>query len=292
MAKLSHYLEYGISWLGIGMARALPASAADRLACLLGRLAYRLLKSRRRIATENLRRAMGETLPADQVELVVRQAFEHAAQSVIEMTRIASCARKRSDDIFIWEGLEKMRRVYAEGRGGIIVTAHFGGFELLTVPLCASGIPMNFMTGVQHNQKVNALANRLRQGVSAGFFPVDKGVRDVFRVLKKGEFLGLISDQHAPSGVVVEFFGRPAATPRGPATFAVRSGAPVLPVMMRRERYDRYVVTVGDPIYPPGSGDQDADVLTITAAYTRYFETVVRQYPGQWLWTHRRWKVD
>jgi KDO2-lipid IV(A) lauroyltransferase len=78
---------------------------------------------------------------------------------------------------------------------------------------------------------------------------------------------------------------------KGPALFAVRCGSPILPFLLRRERYDRHVIMAGDPIYPPESGDLEADILAMTEAYTRFFEDGIREYPDQWMWTHRRWKV-
>jgi KDO2-lipid IV(A) lauroyltransferase len=152
---------------------------------------------------------------------------------------------------------------------------------------------MDFLIGTQHNAKVDDLLVGFRKAMGVGVIRLSTSARSVFKALKQNRVTGLVADQHASSGgVVTEFFGRPAATPRGPALFAIRANCPLLPMLIRRERYDRHVVIKGEPIYPPHSGDEEADIRQMTTAYTKFFEKSIRQYPDQWLWTHRRWKLD
>lgn len=290
MAKLSHNLEFVATWIAVRLARMLPAAPADALAVGLGRLAHRLLSSRRRVARDNIVRAMGDDLADSQIDEVVRQSFVHAARSVLELARM-NWYVQRIDEVFETTDMDKFERAQREGRGGLVVMAHYGGFEVIGAWLANLDVAMNFMTGVQHNPRVNLFMQQRRAETGAGLLPVDKGVRQVFKVLRGGQFLALISDQHAPSGVIVDFFGRPAATPKGPAAFSVKCRSPILPLVCKRLRRDRFRVIVGDLIYPPDSGDSEADIRNLTQQYTRWFEDVIRRDPGQWLWTHRRWKV-
>ncbi len=77
---------------------------------------------------------------------------------------------------------------------------------------------------------------------------------------------------------------------KGPALLAYRTGCPIVPLAFNRESYDRHVVYCGEPIYPPNTGNEEADLLTMTKAYFKYFEDHIRKFPEQWMWTHRRWK--
>jgi KDO2-lipid IV(A) lauroyltransferase len=292
MAKLSHEIEYLATLLGVKLAQALPNRIADSFGAALGSLAHLMLASRRRITHDNLRRAMGETLTEEQRDQIVREVFRHTGRTLIEFARLGRLVKGGLDDLIVGDGLEHLQQVHDEGRGGIVVTAHFGSFELFGAWVGTRGYPMDFLTGVQHNHKVNDLLNGFRREIGVGLISIDRSLKPVFKALKANRLIGLISDQHAPSGVVVDFFGRPAATPKGPAAFAVKARAPILPFVMRRESGRRHVVMAGQPIYPPGSGDDDKDIQDVTAAYTRYFEECVRRYPDQWLWTHRRWKLD
>jgi KDO2-lipid IV(A) lauroyltransferase len=152
---------------------------------------------------------------------------------------------------------------------------------------------MDFLMGTQHNEKIDKMLVGFRKAMGVGVIQLSTSTRSVFKALKQNHLTGLVADQHASSGgVAVQFFGRPAATPRGPALFAIRANCPLLPMMLHRERYDRHTVIKGIPIYPPNTGDEEADIAAMTIEYTKFFESVIRKYPDQWLWTHRRWKLD
>ena len=292
MAKLSHETEYLATLLGVKLAQAMPPGLADSFGATLGSLVHFALASRRRITHDNLKRALGESLSDTERKLIVKNVFRNTGRTLIEFARIGRTIKGGLEEIIVGDGLDHLKEVHDKGKGGIVVTAHFGSFELFGAWVGTRGYPMDFLTGVQHNQKVNSLLNGFRREIGVGLVSIDRTLRPVFKALRANRLIGLIADQHAPSGVVVDFFGRPAATPKGPAAFAVKAKAPILPFVMRRERYNRHVVMAGDPIYPPASGDSERDILTMTSAYTCFFEDCIRKYPDQWLWTHRRWKVD
>ncbi len=292
MAKISHTLEYWGAASGIAIAQALPAKLADKFGSWLGSAAGLVLRSRRKIAMENLRRAMLEHTE-EQRKAIVDEVFRNTGRTLVEFARfgtlgIAGVKRlvPESDCSEITEAMEK-------GRGGIILTAHFGCWELLGAWAGTFGYQMDFLMGTQHNEKVDNLLVGLRKGMGFGVIRLSTSARSVFKALKQNHLTGMVADQHASSGsLIVPFFGRPASSPRGPAVFAIRANCPLLPMMLKREQFNRHVVIKGKPIYPPNSGDEEADIRSMTEEYTAFFEATIRKYPGQWLWTHRRWKVD
>lgn len=292
MASLKHNLEYLGMRLAVGLAQSLSASAADRLAVRLAGLAHALLGSRRRIAAENMKRAFGSAYTEEQYSDLVRRVFNNFVRTTIEFSRFEKLGREGVRAIVDPQGREIMTEALSHGKGAIIVTAHFGNWELLGAWPAAEGIPMDFLVGRQHNAKVDALLNGYREAMGVGIIPLATSARSVFKALKQGRLTGMVADQHAASGgIVLNFFGRPASTPQGPALFSIRTGAPILPFLLRRERYDRHVVIPSPAIWPPNSGNEEADIRHITSAYTKVFEDGIRKYPDQWLWTHRRWKV-
>ncbi|MFH1373896.1 MAG: lysophospholipid acyltransferase family protein [bacterium] len=292
MARLSHHIEYGFTWLGVKLAGLMSARAADVFGATLGRLAYILLASRRHIAYDNLRRSLGDTVSPEETQAIVRRVFENIGRTLIEFARFGRIKPAGTRKIVVGDGEEHLQQTRREGRGGLVVTAHFGNWELLGSWVAAAGYPMDFLVGTQHNQKVDRLFNDFRRQMGVGIVSLKTSARGVFKCLRANRIAGLVSDQHASSGgVVVNFLGRPAATPRGPAAFAIRAGCPLLPFLIRRERYDRHVVMAGTPVYPPNSGNEEKDIETMTKAYTKFFEDGIRRYPDQWMWTHRRWKL-
>jgi len=292
MASLSHNLEYAAALTGVKLARIFTPRAADRLGVGLGSLAHAVLSSRRKIALYNLERALGAELSIDVRRRVAKEVFHNIGRSMIEFSRFGKTTLDDVRKLITGPGEEILARVHAEGKGGMVVTAHFGNWELLGVWVAACGYPMDFLIGTQHNEKVDRLLVGFRESMGVGIIRLSTSSRQVFKALKANHMTGLVSDQHSASGgVVLDFMGRPASTPKGPALFSIRTGAPLLPFLLRRERYDRHILIPGEPIYPPNSGDEEVDIAQMTKRYTRFFEQNIRKYPDQWMWTHRRWKV-
>ena len=293
MAKIRHTLEYAAVLCGVKLAQALSPRTADRLGAGLGSVAHAVLTSRRRIAHDNLKRALGDELTEEQRKVIVRNVFRNTGRTLVEFARFG---KTRQDGIrAIIEGPDPVafREALARGKGALVVSAHFGNWEMMGAWVATQGFPMDFLIGTQHNEKVDQLLVGFRKDIGVGIVRLSTSARSVFKSLKSNRVAGLVSDQHASSGgVILPFFGRPAATPRGPALFAIRAGCPIMPMVLRRERYDRHVVLAGPPIYPLNSGDEEKDIASMTKVYTGFFEESIRKYPDQWLWTHRRWKLD
>jgi len=293
MAKVSHQLEYAATICGVKLAQALSPKMADKLGAGLGSLAHTVLTSRRRIANENLRRAFGNELSDEQRAVVVKNVFRNAGRTMIEFARFRVLRQDGLRAIVEGPGLPELEEARSRGNGAIIVSAHFGNWEMMGAWIATQGFPMDFLIGTQHNLKVDQLLVEFREAMGVGIIRLSTSARSVFKTLKANRITGLVSDQHASSGgVTLPFFGRPAATPKGPALFAIRANSMLLPCVLRRKRHDHHVVMKGPAIYPPNSGNEEEDIRQMTAAYTKFFEDAIRQYPDQWLWTHRRWKLD
>jgi KDO2-lipid IV(A) lauroyltransferase len=116
-----------------------------------------------------------------------------------------------------------------------------------------------------------------------------RALPDIVDALRSGRIVGILLDQNASrrEGVFVPFFGVPASTSKGMALIALRTGAPVLPVFIRRRPDGRHVVDAGPPVPVPADGD----VVAFTRAFNEAIEAAIRRAPEQWFWLHRRWKT-
>lgn len=292
MATLNHRVEYLAVLCLAALVRLIPAPVSDLLGAGLGRLAYYLLASRRRITIDNLRRGIGDSLTDEQIQETARAVFSNIGRTIFELPRLKRLGREDFDRIVVGSGEERIRQALSGGKGGILVAPHMGSWEMMSGWVTAQGFPVDLLIGIQHNSLVDELLIDLRRSMGVGVIRSDRGVRGVFKALKANRLIGVVADQHDPAnGVILDFFGRKAAQVRGPAAFSVKIGCPVIPMAIRRERYDRHVVMAGELIYPPCSGDVEQDIVDVTVKYTRFFEDIIRQYPDQWMWTHRRWKV-
>jgi len=292
MASLKHRFEHLVVWGAMLKARLLPARCADWMAAFLGTVAYYVLTSRRRLAIENLHRAFGGLYSNAQTRGLARRVFRNIGRTFVELARTPKLGEAGLKAGIVEAGREHILHAHGEGNGQIVVTAHFGNWERLGMWAGLQGIETGFMVYRQHNLLVNNLVNRLRVSLCGSIIEVPTQTKEVFRVLRRNGLVVMVCDQHAAAEtLVMDFLGRPAAVARGPALFAVRCGCPIIPFVMVRERFDRHIIKSGEPIYPPGSGDEDADIRAMTAAWVNFFEKWIREYPDQWMWTHNRWKV-
>lgn len=274
-------------------ARAMPPMMADMVGAWLGRTAHGLLISRRKVALENMRSALGEEMSEVLMRRNVLKVFESVGRTAIEVARFG---KTRPDDIrrFVTGyGAEQLARAHEMGKGCIVLTAHFGNWEYVGSWVAAMGYPMDILVYTQHNPVFDRLLNDLRKRMGVNVIKIGTNVRQVFRALNERHVIGIAADQHDPAGnLVIRFFGREAAASRGPAVFSLRTGAPILPVLLRREKFDRHVVMAGDLILPSEKGNEDEKVRCMIEQFHRFLEDSIRSYPDQWLWTHRRWKAD
>jgi Kdo2-lipid IVA lauroyltransferase/acyltransferase len=292
MARLTHRLEYVLARAVQMAAQPLSMAAADRVGAGLGRVMYHVLGSRRRIAADNIRCTIGERWEAGEVEELVRRVFANLGRTLLETARLGRYRPERIGDLVAGAGGEHLRRAHERGKGAVLAVAHYGNWELAGSWGLSLGYQIDYLTGIQHNPLVDDLIQRARGQLGVGLIPYRGGLRGVLKALKNNHFVAFACDQHAPrNAIVIEFLGRKAAVAIGPAQFAIRADSPILPFGFRRERYDRHIITAGEPVYPPHSGDEKADIRQMTLAYSRFFEQQIRAYPDQWMWTHRRWKL-
>lgn len=290
MAKLKHLIEYAAVRILAFWAQLLSARWADRLGAGLGTLVYHLAAGRRKIAGDNIRSTIGKSFAESEIESLTKKVFQNIGRTLIEIARFENLKSEEVSKIV--EGDSSiLKKIYDEGKGGIILTAHFGNWELLGTWPAVMGYPMHFLVGTQHNLEVDELLNSFRKKMGVGIISLAGSLRSIFKALKANHFVGIAADQHAPAGIRINFLGREASHARGPALFSIRTGAPICPFLIRRERFDKHIIISGEPIYPPNSGDEEKDIRTITLAFARFCEENIRLYPEQWMWTHRRWKL-
>jgi KDO2-lipid IV(A) lauroyltransferase len=190
------------------------------------------------------------------------------------------------------EGIEHLRAVFDRHGRAIVLTAHLGNWELLTLAPALTGYPLTVVARALDSAALGAWADRLRR--AAGVEVVDKrqALRPVLAALRRGRLVGVLLDQNTArrEGVFVPFFGRLASTSRSVALLAVRTSTPVVPAFTRRVAPGRHRITIHPALPIPEGRDEDT-VLALTARCTEAIENAVRAAPEQWLWAHDRWRT-
>lgn len=279
---------------GLGWALAqLPPGLGLWVGRRLGDLAYWVLPTRRAVASRNLARAFGGQRFQEELGQLCRESFRHLGMTLVEACtfffRPPSVLLSRVDV----EGVEHLKDAAAQGRGVLLLTAHFGNWELLAAAHIQTGYPLSVVVRPLDSPLLNRLVTRFREGGGVEVIPKHRAVRPVLEALRRGGMVGILLDQNTSrrQGVFVPFFGEPASTSKSLAVLAFLSRAPVVPVFIHREPGGRHRVIIEPAVPPPDTGDREQDVVAFTAAFARIVESRIRQWPEQWLWMHRRWKT-
>jgi KDO2-lipid IV(A) lauroyltransferase len=267
--------------------RALPWRASLEVGEWLGRRA-RTLGMRRRVAEENVARAFPEQAPVERGR-ILRAHYEELGRVLCEYPRLAEMASAPIGRyVAELRGREHLDAV--QGRGAVLLTGHFGNFELIGAVI-GHIHATDFVVKPLSNPSVDRIVGSLRASAGIGQIPVGSAMRRAFHALRQGRWIAMLADQDARrNGVFVPFFGHPTSTPVGPARLALRAGVPILTGFIERLPDGRHAIEIQPPMDLPAAGDPDPE-RTLTARHTALLEERIRRYPEMWFWLHRRWKT-
>jgi len=289
---LQHKIEYLVVRTLMIVLNILPLKLALRFGDILGFFAFSILKVRRKVSLANLKNSFGDRYTDKEYRTIALRSYISFARSMIEFGLFPKLSKMDLSKFIKAIGDELMAEHFKTGQGMTIVSGHFGNFELMGAFMALRGWPIDFLVGRQRNLLVNELMNRNRSIFGAGLIEIGIAARGVFSALKKGRGVVMLSDQDAGTdGVIVDFLGRPASTPKGPAAFALKTGCPIYVFMPVREDLANHTVYFEGPIAITKSDDKEEDIKKLTQAYTDVIAKYVTRYPDFYFWAHRRWKT-
>ncbi len=264
-------------------------STALRAGGLLGALAGGLCHRDRLRAQRGLRRAFPDR-GAAWARLASERVFENVGRNLFELFALRGIPRLVESTVHC-EGFGRLEKALTGGKGAILLSAHLGNWELLGAylarrlgGLCVVGKRIYYRP---YNDAVVAWRNAF--GVET--VHQDEAAQKPLNVLRNGRALGILAELYSRhlEGVSVEFLGMPAHTATAPASLALASGAPIVPVFIRRSG-DGHAAWVEEPIPAPRGGSKHERVIELTRAWSAVVEHAIRKSPEQWPWFHRRWR--
>ncbi len=171
--------------------------------------------------------------------------------------------------------------------------SHFGNWELMGFmsKLLQNSVAV-IARPLKKNRWVDRMVFEIRKAAGLEVIPVEKASSKVIRALSQNRLVGILIDQRAKrsEGIWVDFFGRKASTTPALAVLAMRTGAPILPVFMIRNGYRKHRLIFKEALQLIDTGDIKKDVEANTQLINNTLESMIRQYPDQWFWVHRRWE--
>jgi KDO2-lipid IV(A) lauroyltransferase len=250
----------------------------------LGFLVFSVLRVRRRVTLQNLEQSL--QLPREKALRLARRVYGHLCTGALEFLRAGDLSLQEARAFLGEPQVARLWQILGEGRGMLVLTAHLGNWDLLACAAARCGIKVNIVTRRIRSPWLNEFWMEERRSWGVTLLPAAGSARAVVAALRRNEAVAVVLDQHEPEGVVLPFFGRPAATGTSLARLARATGAPVVPAFLVRVPAGFHL----DLLEPIRVG-RTADVRQFTALFLETLEKEIRSHSDQWLWLHRRWKV-
>jgi KDO2-lipid IV(A) lauroyltransferase len=285
-----HRLEYAAVVALRQVAAVLPYPLLLVFGRAVGFVFYLLDGTHRRVASENLAAAFPRR-PSAERRAIVRAAFAHFGCLLFEFLKFSTLSPEQILDRVDFDGEERVRLAYGQGKGVLFITGHFGFWELHALAHPLRFEPIGVLARTLDNARLNMLLEEIRQCTGNVVIYRQGSIRKVMRMLADKHGVAILIDQHifGADAVQVDFFERPAATTSAVAALALRTGAPIIPVFALPSGKGRYRLIYEHPVEPPAADSEDA-VREFTQRCTDVLEMYVRRHPELWLWMHRRWR--
>jgi Kdo2-lipid IVA lauroyltransferase/acyltransferase len=281
----------------LGVLSVLPRPLAHSIGWFVSRAAFRILATRLESGMRSLEIAFPE-MDERKRNRILQASVESIGRTVVEFAKFrpssSDASRSMIEFDFDAKEFDAYKKAKAEGRGVIMPTAHIGNWEVLLSGFALQYEPIYFTARELDNPLMDKMFAERRAKFGSRQFYKSDSAKEMLKALRAGASVGVLPDVNVlpNEGVFVPFFGVPACTTSGVARLAIKANALIFPMFaVWDEKRKKYIVHNGPAIEPADSGDRERDVIETTAAFTAEIERIVRRFPEQWLWVHRRWKT-
>ena len=291
MINLQNRLEY-VLFIGFSyLTKLLGLNLSRRLAEGLAYVFYFVIPIRKKVAIENLRMAFPD-YSEEKIGKIAIGTYKSFSITLIETLYIPHISKEEMINSLKCINLNLINKKIKEKKGAIILSAHFGNWEYLASSLALQlNYPMNLLIKVQRNPYVTEFMDKARTKWNNVVIPLGTAVRRIFKVLDERKMVIMAADQRGNvEGIRIKFLGIMSAVYSGPAIFALKTGADIIVAISVRQPDYSYKAEIAELSLDDLPSDNDAKIEEICRRYLNSLEKLIRQYPEQWLWMHKRWK--
>lgn len=289
---MSDYVLYILMRSFIFFVNGMPTGLAYAFGRMLGTLISTVACKRRELVRANMTRVFSDTKTSEEIDALVRDFYKGFGMNIVDFARLSRAPKDYIKDTVEFEGLDNLKRAKADGKGVVLLSAHFGSWEILNAALALEGYAMGVIARPIDNPYVDRYIERMRSRFGNDIIEKKNSVRSMLSILKGGGILGILLDQRASrkESVEVAFFGTPARTNKGLASILTRTEAVVLPIYIYRTSNERHRVVCLPEIELQRSDDREADIAENTRRFNSAIEGFILAHPREWFWFHSRWE--
>ena len=265
----------------------LPLKCAYALALFLSDLQFLISRTDRKNVISN----MNTILPDGKNNVkLAREVFRNFGKYLVDFFRIENLNKDNIDRTIKVENRKIIDKCLAQKKGMIVLTAHLGNWEIGGIAVSFLGYPLYVIALPHKDKRINNLFNKQREIFGERIIPLGNAARKCLECLKNNEIIALVGDRDfTPGGIVMDFFGKKSLIPKGPAGFSLKTGSPIVPGLVIRQKDNSYKLIISQPIEPVLTGNKDKDLYELTKKCLRVIEDYVRKYPSQWLMFRKFW---
>ena len=286
-------LDYSLLYLLFLLARPLPRGFLLAMGRGLGTFVCKIVRFRRQVVLDNMRHAFGEEMDEREINDLALSFYRNLGMTLMEFLSFPGMKQADFLELVDIEGVDYFKNTVNEGRGALLVSGHFGNWEMMGARVAAEGQKVSFIVKEQTNARVDRIQNDIRH--RAGIGTIRSGgasIREMIKALRNKELIGLVGDQDAgPEGYFTEFLGRQASVFRGTAYFAWKLKVPIVTGFIFRQPDGRHKVMVDPPVAADPEWDEETAVARLTEIHVQRLEAAIRKAPDHYFWLHRRWKT-
>ena len=285
---LNNYYFYR---LGQFIAVRAPLKLVYKIAVIISDIRYLFAAEDRAAVKENLKVIFPDKSER-QIRRIRIRVFQNFAKYLVDFFRFEKLDRKYIQKNIRIENIHNFERALAKGKGVIVLTAHLGNWELGGVVIALLGYPFWAVAMPHKDKRIDKFFNYQRERKGVKVIPLGRAVRACLDALKENNLVALVGDRDfSEKGIMVNFFGKPAFLPEGPAAFSLKTGAPIVPGFMIRNPDDTFTLRIEKPLEHTSTKDKNKDLKELAERYVNIFEDYVRKYPEQWYMFRRLWKA-
>ena len=287
--KLQHFIEYKFLQITIFILHLFSIDIAKRIGFFLVDIAFYFVPIRKKHIIDSLTKSFPKK-SKQEILKIAKDVYKQFVCTVVEIIFVSKMSDQELKDSVNFQNIYLIEQARKNGKGGVILSAHFGNWELLAISF-GHRYHLSVIVAKQENPYFDEMINSIRSNRGYKTIYKEKAPLGVMRILKKNEFVAILADQHAgQQGVYTPFFYKEVSTPKGPAVFALKAKCPLFAGFCTRQPNGRYVVTF-EEIEIPNISDENKNIELIMTRYNEISQRHIEKNPSFWFWFHRRWKT-
>ena len=294
--KALAYSEYVLVYSFYAFLNILPQDLSLKIGRFLGLIFYKIDKKHRKHTLNNLKIAFPTKTENELTDIAIK-FYKNLGMVFVEIFRLNKYKESNIDD-FVDSDFDHIKNIYGK-QGILLLTAHFGNWELLAKTFGLKGYKGNVLARPLDNPFIEKILYDLRTASgNKVIYNRENAVKNIIKALNEKEIVGFLPDENASKriGVFVDFFGVKACTMPGMANIAAKTKLPVIPAFIVRIKgkggnYSKHRLIIEPPLDIKYTGDRKTDTMNILKLFNEKIEDIIKQYPEQWFWIHNRWKT-